>query len=52
MQEMSEAYLNEFEGIKDSDSFFSPAEKSLLVYSCMSRISSKTVSGTLIPHST
>ena len=44
MQEMSMRDIDEYEGIHDSDNFFTPAEKSLLVHSCINRISVDDVS--------
>ena len=44
MQEMSKEYLDQFEGMNDVDTFFTPAEKSFLLYSCIIGISPKMVS--------
>ena len=44
MQEMSTELIDEFEGIENQETFFTPAEKSLLVYSCIIGITTKAVS--------
>jgi hypothetical protein len=52
MQEMSAEFIDEFEGIENQETFFTPAEKSLLVYSCIIGITTKAVSSKLcIQHS-
>lgn len=42
-------FIDEFEGIENQKTFFTPAEKSLLVYSCIIGISTKAVSSP-VPH--
>ncbi len=44
MQEMSAEFIDEFEGIDNQETFFTPAETSLLVYSCIIGITTKAVS--------
>ena len=51
MQEMSTEFIDEFEGIENRATFFTPAEKSLLVYSCIIGITTKAVSLALFSNS-
>ena len=41
---MSAEFIDEFEGIDNQETFFTPAETSLLVYSCIIGITTKAVS--------
>ena len=41
---MSAEFIDDFEGIENEETFFTPAEKSLLVYSCIIGITTKAVS--------
>ena len=43
MQEMSAEFIRDFEGIENQETFFTPAEKSLLVYSCIIGITTRAV---------
>ncbi|XP_028413837.1 anoctamin-8-like [Dendronephthya gigantea] len=44
MQEMSSEFIHDFEGIEDQETFFTPAEKSLLVYSCIIGLTTRAIS--------
>jgi hypothetical protein len=44
LQEISAEFIKDFEGIENEETFFTPAEKSLLVYSCIIGITTKEVS--------